>query len=361
MSRDRDIVPVEEHDIRIVEALYGEREPEDADAADLAAYDEIRELFGALPEAEPPASVSAKLLAAAAEAASPRPAEREGLWSRLLAWIEPVGRHPALAAVASLVMVVAIGGGLYLSGRSEMAEPEKDVAAPAAAPPSAPAPSADTADTADLPAARESTVAQPAPLDEESPNTESADPLAGAKDDRAKSARPRPASHHAKGTRFESQRTARKPRKRRPAPRRPGRVISGKLDLGGVSDGTRARGNQGPRVEQKEAPAKKAKDKAPRPQGKASGPNPAPQAPPPPTSAPSAGAPSTDDDVDSSARLAGLTARARKTAAAGDCAATRKIGDQVRAADGRYYDTVFLDDGTIAACYRQPRRKPAAH
>lgn len=346
MSRDRDIVPVEEHDIRIVEALYGEREADDSDAADLAAYDEIRDLFRSLPEADPPAGVSAKLLAAAAEAASARPgaaSERPGLWARLVAWFEPVGRHPALAAVASLVLVVAIGGGLYMSGRSEMAEPEKDVAAPRSAPESTTAPATDTAD---LPA-----TAQPGPVDEkELPQNESAAPRSGEVDNAAADeARP---TGHTKGTRLERQRTERKPAPKRRSTRRPGRVLSGKLDLGSESDGTRARGNRGPALD------KKAKDEKPRPrlQGKTKAPSPAPQAPPPPTSSPSTAA---DDDVDSNARLDGLTAKARKAAAAGDCARTRRIGDQVRAADGRYYDTVFLDDGAIAACYRQPR-KPAA-
>ena len=75
---------------------------------------------------EPPSAISAQLLAAAAEAA-PRPAAAAaagpGLWQRIVDFFGSVAHHPGLAAAATLLVVAGVAGTLYVTGRSDVAQP----------------------------------------------------------------------------------------------------------------------------------------------------------------------------------------------------------------------------------------------
>lgn len=145
-------------DLMLVDLLYGELD-EDArgraeqrvreDQAlgrDLDAFSSLRTLMRELPEAEPPDSLSAKLMhAAAAEVSGSRAAaendeEPQSLWSRLKSLFLPIAMHPGLAAAASVVLVSGIAGVLYVSGdlkpavpmyKQEMAPPSAAAGAPA--------------------------------------------------------------------------------------------------------------------------------------------------------------------------------------------------------------------------------------
>ncbi len=142
-------------DLMLVDLLYGELD-EDArgraeqrvreDQAlgrDLDAFSSLRTLMRELPEAEPPDSLSAKLMhAAAAEvsgsgrrAAAENDEEPQSLWSRLKSLFLPIAMHPGLAAAASVVLVAGIAGVLYVSGDLKPAVPmyKQEAAQPSAA------------------------------------------------------------------------------------------------------------------------------------------------------------------------------------------------------------------------------------
>lgn len=138
MAERRDI-----HDL-MMDYLYGElTESEKVDfeqrvAADPASSAELESLRRtreavksmALDE-DPPQALSAILLHAAAQGAgggsgSKRAVtveKKPGPWARFVDWWQPLVRHPALGAVAALVLVAGVAGALYTRGMDEAAQP----------------------------------------------------------------------------------------------------------------------------------------------------------------------------------------------------------------------------------------------
>lgn len=175
-------------DALMMDWLYGELDPQQAQSfsthvedctrchSELAAYERTRELVGGLPTEEPPPALSALLIReAATRSASPKTESTHQ--GGFLAWLgklfQPL-QHPALAAVATLVLVAGVAGTLYLrDGEDQFAEPE--VASTAAPPqsdeadeadsPAAPAPPPVTADQADK-AAETTALAAPTSTDD---------------------------------------------------------------------------------------------------------------------------------------------------------------------------------------------------
>ena len=126
-------------DNRLVDWLYHELDPAtlasfrehidacESCAAQIASFAFIREMMRALPAEEPPLACSNIILheaskrGAGAQASSER--ESTGIWAFIERLIRPVTAHPAVAAVASLLLIVTIGGALYLRGGRGLTEP----------------------------------------------------------------------------------------------------------------------------------------------------------------------------------------------------------------------------------------------
>lgn len=130
-------------DTLVVDWLYDELDP--AEAARITRHVDgcaacwqtaeslvqVRALFRAMPEEEPPGAISARVLREAAAHAASR--QERGLGQLVSAWITGAfGRafaHPAAAAVASLVLVAGVAGALFARGQLEMAAPRHESAA----------------------------------------------------------------------------------------------------------------------------------------------------------------------------------------------------------------------------------------
>lgn len=119
-------------------------------STEMAALRRTREAFRGMSHLEPPAAISAILLHEAARrspasAAAARAATGSRFRDRLLAWFRPIGHHPALAAMASLVLVAGVAGALYVRRGWDIGAPHPvpDVA-PADSPAAAPAPAPPT-------------------------------------------------------------------------------------------------------------------------------------------------------------------------------------------------------------------------
>jgi len=118
---------------RLMDVLYGEVEDAeharaelaDGERAELDSFASLRTLLTHSAEHEPPARLSAQLLAAAAAEHAPRKAAESdgGLASFLAGLFRPILAHPGVAAAASLVVVAGVAGTLYLGGQHRMAEP----------------------------------------------------------------------------------------------------------------------------------------------------------------------------------------------------------------------------------------------
>jgi len=129
-------------DVLVVDWLYDELDP--AEAARFTRHVDgcaacwqtaeslvqMRALMRALPEDEPPAAISARVLR---EAAAHTANEQGFGLGRVSAWITgALGRawaHPAAAAVASLVLVAGVAGALFARDQLEMAAPRVESAA----------------------------------------------------------------------------------------------------------------------------------------------------------------------------------------------------------------------------------------
>ena len=141
-SKDTEPHQIDEPRELLIDLLYGElgddvaaqaeeRVRGDAELSEeLGALSRVRAMMRELPEEEPPAALTAKLLHAAAlhapAAAGARPTPRsedegKGLWAWLKSLFRPIVMFPGLAAATSLVLVAGIAGVFYASGR--MSEP----------------------------------------------------------------------------------------------------------------------------------------------------------------------------------------------------------------------------------------------
>jgi len=103
---------------------------------ELASLQRTRSALKGLPEVEPPLALSNILLHEAAKSAPVSTAkgpldERDGLFTRFVAWFGPVLRHPGLAAAACLVLVAGVAGSLYMQGKGGYAGPTAETRAPA--------------------------------------------------------------------------------------------------------------------------------------------------------------------------------------------------------------------------------------
>lgn len=126
-------------DTQIVDWLYDELDPptqasfrEHIDAcatcaAEIASFSSIRELMRALPSEEPPLTCSNIILHEAGKrgigAHSIPERDSYGIWVFIERLMRPVMAHPAVAAVASLLLIVSIGSTLYLRGDEQLSEP----------------------------------------------------------------------------------------------------------------------------------------------------------------------------------------------------------------------------------------------
>ncbi len=383
MAHPRDIEPGSD-ELLLVELLYGELEGDDAKAAeekvaadpelaaDAEAFGELRALMRELPDEEPPQAVSARLLhAAAANApvvAAPA-AAGSGLWAWLSRIFRPFAFNPALAAVATFVLVAGVAGTLYMTGAvksparhapqvTPVEREESRARAPASAPAGATSATEEPAESAppaidgllDVEPDSEAGAGGAAPTD-----------LPAVSAGHKSSAKPEP-----------------KPKPKAPA--RKSKLEESRGALGGVSSSPTF--STGPKATEKgdavanQPPAAKrgatqSKDKwaQPPPEEKER------QAPAKPSTtgtvttevvapddveqeAPQQAAPepSADDYGDAEKKpSAGNEARrlhllAQRAARDGECEAVIDLGQRIRKLDSRYYDTVFLRDKLLEPC-----------
>ncbi len=327
---------------RLLAALYGDDDGSVSPgvSADIESMRELRSMVSSLPELEPPSHINPQLIAAAAAAVKPAK-QRESMWELVRGWLAPlvprVRAHPALAAMASLVLVASIGGVLYVNGKGDLAEPTQESAsspqktpAAAAATPVATGESrransleaADEAtdeagDPSDKPAFERSSIGDARTQDNRNAQAAKA----------AKAAKPRPErkpSPKPSGVKADSSSTINLPLLKE-------EEVAGKL--GGTGSGAEP-GAEG-RVQQDadDRVNDRAKDKAP-----ATDPARSPkEAPPPPKNR---------------SRLKDLLTKGRQFSKAGDCASVLRTGATVRDLDNSYYQKAYRADPQIATCYR---------
>ncbi|MCP4445842.1 MAG: hypothetical protein GY811_10935 [Myxococcales bacterium] len=118
-------------DAKLLDWLYGELDTE-AEAsfeayleahpeqrAEAYALRETRVAFQGLPHAEPPTVLTAMLMQKAAAAVQPK----QGVWSAIVSFFQPVILHPAASAMATLILLVGVAGTLHLRNGNMVAEP----------------------------------------------------------------------------------------------------------------------------------------------------------------------------------------------------------------------------------------------
>lgn len=324
----------------LVALLYGELDADQAArtgarveadpalAARLGEMRQVRELFSAMEDEEPPSRLTAQLMAEAARSApqarsAAAPAEA-GIWARFVSWLQPLVQRPALAAAASLFLVAGVAGVLYMRKGEELTS-----TTPASTPVSEATP----------PAATSESPAEPPPVTAATP-ADTAEVAVGDQDEGA-------------------DRGAAEPAKERPPTRE---VARRKQAPGGQASEKRA-------MSYDKAPAKPTvksgtvyglseQEMVPREEPSAGGgaasaeqkkaddapmaePTPAPQAPPPPPA-----------DSKTPPRPDAQTLHKRAIDAALDhrCDEVRSLAGQVRAADPSYYAKTFSPDKRLQAC-----------
>lgn len=184
-------------DALIVGAVYGELDDADRvrldahlsshpeDRATLESLErtraQVRRGLAELPAAEPPASLSATLLQAAARRAPARgahgkpgeigqPGQEDGVFARFLAWLRPVALNPAFAGAAILLLVA--GTFLVTRDSRDAAEPTLE------AEPARTEPPAEATESAAAPAAATGGAPAPVMAEEEAANDDVAVPAA---------------------------------------------------------------------------------------------------------------------------------------------------------------------------------------
>ena len=349
----------------LVSLLYGELPAEEAErtgarvasdptlSARLGEMRRVRDLFASLEDEEPPARLSAQLMAEAARAA-PQPrraaaAPQAGFWARFVSWLQPVVQRPALAAAASLVLVAGVAGVLYMKKGEELTS----TAPPPAETASGPEGTAAGA-TADPAASTPVTSANEAPADT---TGTAGDDLAG--DEEAAPAAAEPSK--------ESSRTDQPMAKRRKS------STSGKsADTGKNADKAPARpalksGTVYGLSEQEMVPRQEAKGEASeggggvvggvaddRSSSKADAPPPAP-----PASAPAPTTPSEEQKPAPRVNVRDLHKRAIDAALDNRCTEVRSLAGQVKSNDSSYYAKSFASDGRLRSCLSPQKTAPA--
>ncbi len=368
----------------LLDLLYGELDADAAQVArsaidadddmrtELAEFQSLRGFMRALPDVEPPPAITAKLLHAAATGvpAAPKVAVAAadvgaaagvgGFFAWLKRLFEPMMMHPGLAAAASLVLVVGLAGAMYLSGKSQIAEPQ---VSKTSAVDSKLAPATDEAvrgssedrnpaPTAPVPPA--ATAPRPADLNADMPS----DPLTLRPDEGA-------------GKSYKKE-LPRKSNERRGGAARTS--LDDKAATGPGSSARRSRvqamGGSGgstvkPKPRSSRAPAR-TRPRAPSIVTGTSGSTiSAEPAPPPelktmdeekaPSQAPATKKQSPQKPQKNKVPVAvRLHREARAAAKKRDCKYVKALALRIRKLDSRYYDTKFLGDASLRACLRAP-------
>ncbi|HEU5055634.1 MAG TPA: hypothetical protein VFU21_03890 [Kofleriaceae bacterium] len=343
----------------LLSLLYGELPADEAErtgarvaadpalSAQLGEMRRVRDLFAALEDEEPPARLTAQLMAEAARSAPQQrraaaPAEA-GFWARLVSWMQPLVQRPALAAAASLVLVAGVAGVLYMKKGEELtstapppaAEPALEgtatgaVADPSATPPpatavpEAPADSTGTAEADDEAAPAE-------PVREERARTDSK-PVGK----RRKAAKSADVDRNA----YDSDATTSKPSVKS------GTVYGLSEQEMVPSEQTGAESGAGGGGVVGGAPGDGKAD-APAPQA----PQPAPSTAPAPEQQKAAPRPSVRE----------LHKRAIDAALDNRCSEVKTLAGQVRAADSGFYAKTFAPDTRLRKCLATPQKAAPA-
>ena len=363
MEHGRDI---DENAALVVELLYGERDAESAELddetrAELESLKRLRAVFESMPDEDPPSSVSAKLLSAAAQYApkpKPEPEERRGSFAWLAGVFRPILMHPGLAAAASLVLVAGVAGALYVTGRGEVARPtldERNVERGAAAPNEATDPSDPDIGTE---------LGKGSSAGDDGDGAEFAPPSEGAAPppEISRSLEPEAPARDREQTKADlNSKPGPPPRSRVRATRVDGVVGGGVIPRPDSSADSRL-----PKKSSEKLRARDSFDEKPAPEpapveadalqdssssdGDASESAGQAQAPSSPRRAPSKdeqGAKSKQKNTTEAKRLHGSAAAA---ADRGDCKKALSLGQKIRKLDSRYYDDVFLSDQRVRKC-----------
>lgn len=391
-------------ELMLMDLLYGELDQGDEAEArervrernldtELGGLEELRAMLSELPDEEPPAAITAKLMHAAAmhapgaaarkSAAStagtdgePGEGEKKGILAWLSSLIRPIAMYPGLAAATTLVLVVGVAGTLYLSGRDQLSEPrlyESGTATPGAtmqAPEEAEAEARAEPMKAQDEAAEGGTWGQAEQAQEialpQAGDGRGAGMLAGKRDREERAKQPAPQKSRA---------SASAASKKRKASAYEGKeldqVLGGASSSSGAGAGTGTGYGKGaasaPRPATARAPATSsakdslslddesaAADMDAEDDGRYEEPaRPAPRPAPEPTRDDSAGAPADKKAPESnadSARIRSLHDEARSAAANGQCDVVRKIESMIRKLDARYYRDTYRRDKALAAC-----------
>ena len=354
----------------LVALLYGELDGDEASrvraqltsdpeaAGHMADLERVREMFRELPEEEPPARLSAQLLAEAARAAGADrrvPAAAEdggGFMARLVAWLQPLVQRPGLAAAASLVLVAGVAGVLYVRKGEELARPSArpDVAAERAAggePMSDEAPAAEPTTTVTGPA--EEADAPADSLAEGAAEDSNDAARGGAADLRARRAEKRetPATKKPAPERKAKERAAQSSREYARPPSEPAPETKA-TDKGAMAPGAVHGLSEQEFAPPPPPPAQRAPSGSTGSAGSAAGSGSAP-APAPDADAPKA--PVKDAPLQKASPSArDLHTRALDAALDRRCADVRALERRVRELDARYHRDVFATDSRLRAC-----------
>lgn len=345
----------------LLDLLYGEGDDtaaarvqgDEALAAELEGFRQVRALYASLPEEDPPAALSAQLLAAAAEQAEA--AARPGLVERLRAWLAPIAQHPGLAAAASLLLVAGVAGALYVTGGAELAPTGARSKAPA--PETAPAPASAAGEPAPLAETRGGGAQELAASEEA--GAEAAADVGDVDKDRDEA--------EARRTRGSGGRPPGNPRRSRRSADRG--VVGGSIADEGSGAGALQVDRRPPAPPRQsagttatttsDAPAERREAQA------------SPSAPPPAAeparseaSAPAGAGPAKRAPArkaaknqeqpaprqESAGEAAALHRRAREAAGAGECATVVALGRRIRKLDPSYHTKVFVRDDALRDC-----------
>lgn len=357
MERERDI---DENAELLVELLYGERDAESADLdeqtrSDLESLGELRALFRAMPDEEPPNAVTAKLMAAAAQHARSAPAAKQDESRGFFRWLadvfKPIMMHPGLAAAASLVLVAGVAGTLYVTGRADIAQPSSSRGV-----------SVEAKSTRDRPPKLDNTGAHqaPEPADSEALDVAGAGPAVAESAELERDLEQKPA---------ERQLAKKRKRATRPSPPPKSRVRATRIEgvVGGDVIPAKPEPKQEARRRSKGAGSSStvpSADPSPPPALAADADDSFGDAPSgeeseaarEPSSPDRAASKKKKKESASTRQAKKLHGSAAAAAARGDCKKALSYGNKIRKIDSRYYDDVFLSDNRIRKC-RTARKK----